>query len=931
MENRIIYNGECDNMLKNLNNIVTATAQDGEGDDFDRLLEAFVNESIVDNDFSFDDSASSDEVGQAPAGGNEEGVIGGDEDCCDPYFGRDDSIMCRVGQALFLLPCSRQQGYRAAELFLTEDKYETRRLCGEPLLVVSEACGPDIFTFTLRGLTETHLCDEPEIIIYSQDDIYPIERLKFKVERFECDAHCEATSCISRLAAGNYMLFIRGVGIEGLEGNCRSLEGGYCLPLIKVDKNAEGAIVQPSEFKASLKRSGNGLNVGLSFPRSVDKETGYSLFLYNADYNLVARGDAFVCDNLGKRLRRNLKISLRADYPLFGSYFAILAQNGTPCCRIELGIDSGRVVSFSSSPVAPYERDFLLFSELEKSPLWHNLRRMSVSQSIKEYTIGGYALKFFNTQRRSKGLNALTAVHHFIYDAREDKEAIEAVRKMCKLNYDCNSFEAADCIALCEAKSAIDPYCDATELLEQCANKGIALYNVSALVNCGAVVVKKIVQAMATYDTMVVCLLCSPSEAALLREAYPQLMRHFPAENFVERSALRADIFVSRVVEELHNSDLTLSGRALRLLTNAAKECWDGVRTPNIAADDIGNFVKSAIVENFIARTLKEIDARRIGDKKYLSTVEPEDINPEALLRSDKKEFEQSLEELDRMVGLDDVKNSIKTTFNRLRNSAERRRMGLKVREDECHHMIFTGNPGTGKTTVAKMVGRIYRALGLLTKGEVIYADRGKIVGRYIGDTEHNMQCLLAEAKGNVLFIDEAYTLCDTQHDRRDYGYRAIECLLTALTQKNSDMIVILAGYEKEMQMLLQSNQGLSGRFPHKFCFKDYTADELMLIAERKLADEDYELSDEARTLLRTTINDTVGAKGWDFSNARWVEQYVSNGIIPAQSDRLMRIARDKSRDEYRRILVEDIRTAFLEHKPKSEARGRYREIGFIA
>jgi SpoVK/Ycf46/Vps4 family AAA+-type ATPase len=243
--------------------------------------------------------------------------------------------------------------------------------------------------------------------------------------------------------------------------------------------------------------------------------------------------------------------------------------------------------------------------------------------------------------------------------------------------------------------------------------------------------------------------------------------------------------------------------------------------------------------------------------------------------------------------------------------------------------MIFTGNPGTGKTTVAKMVGKIYHSLGLLSKGDVICADRSKIVGRYIGETERNMQRLLSEAKGNVLFIDEAYTLCDTLEDRKDFGYRAIECLLTVLSQKDSDIIVIFAGYEKDIERMMESNQGLSGRFPYKFNFKDYTAKELTEIALDIIEEEEYILTPEAEELLRTTIADTVRNKTKSFSNARWVEQYVNNGIKHAQSDRLAQMNCVPSVEVYRRIEVEDVRIAFEQHKPKDEL--RQQSIGFRA
>ena len=144
--------------------------------------------------------------------------------------------------------------------------------------------------------------------------------------------------------------------------------------------------------------------------------------------------------------------------------------------------------------------------------------------------------------------------------------------------------------------------------------------------------------------------------------------------------------------------------------------------------------------------------------------------------------------------------------------------------------MIFTGNPGTGKTTVAKMVGKIYHALGQLSTGEVIVTGRSQLVGRFIGETEKNMQEILERARGNVLFIDEAYTLYDGASDHKDFGFRVLESLLAVLALEHADILVIFAGYEKEMKAMMDANLGLWGRFPHQFHFEDYSVDELLQI-----------------------------------------------------------------------------------------------------
>lgn len=218
----------------------------------------------------------------------------------------------------------------------------------------------------------------------------------------------------------------------------------------------------------------------------------------------------------------------------------------------------------------------------------------------------------------------------------------------------------------------------------------------------------------------------------------------------------------------------------------------------------------------------------------------------------------------------------------------------------------------------------------MLSKGEVICVDRSRIVGRFIGDTEDNVKNLLREAQGNVLFIDEAYSLYSSE-GTNDYGRRAVESLLTSLSEKNPDMLVIFAGYKEEMDRLMTMNPGLVGRFPYKFHFRDYTADELMQIAQSLLARDEYMLTDEAEALLLQTIRDTVAQKNKNFGNARWIEQYVSNGIIPALADRLASTAHPFTREVYQRIEATDIQRAYEKFNPKTIELKPRRQVGFSA
>lgn len=270
----------------------------------------------------------------------------------------------------------------------------------------------------------------------------------------------------------------------------------------------------------------------------------------------------------------------------------------------------------------------------------------------------------------------------------------------------------------------------------------------------------------------------------------------------------------------------------------------------------------------------------------FLTTIEPDDIDWSSTDNM-VAPLAESLGEINGMVGLKSVKDTITALSMKAAFDAKRRKEGKGNCDKGAYHMIFTGNPGTGKTTVAKKLGKILHSLGILSKGDVVMAERSTIVGRFIGQTEENMQQLLQQARGNVLFIDEAYTLCDTTDDRKDYGYRAIECLLTVLAQQSPDMVVILAGYENEMERMLMANQGLKGRFPYHLKFDDYDADELMEIGMRYLNAYDLSITPDAKAKLKNIIEQQTARHEKEFSNARWMEQLIDNSIIPTLSERI--------------------------------------------
>lgn len=245
-------------------------------------------------------------------------------------------------------------------------------------------------------------------------------------------------------------------------------------------------------------------------------------------------------------------------------------------------------------------------------------------------------------------------------------------------------------------------------------------------------------------------------------------------------------------------------------------------------------------------------------------------------------------QKLESLIGLDRLKTDLHEASLLARFTQARKRLGIDTDSDNRYHMIFYGNPGTGKTTVARLVGEIYHDMGLLSSGHTVEVCRSGLVGEYIGHTESRMKEILEQARGGVLFIDEAYTLVSHNRESNDFGKEVIHALLPVLSEPNPDMIVILAGYEEKMQTLLRSNPGLKERFPLKFYFDDYSADELYEIALRLLHKRKFVLTCEAGLRLKKVIAQATAQRDENFGNGRWVHNLVEQGIVKSMARRIM-------------------------------------------
>ena len=292
-------------------------------------------------------------------------------------------------------------------------------------------------------------------------------------------------------------------------------------------------------------------------------------------------------------------------------------------------------------------------------------------------------------------------------------------------------------------------------------------------------------------------------------------------------------------------------------------------------------FVDIVIFEELVATIRFDVDEDFIEGKPDVFL--PGDIVPSILKEvndSSKTSLEDLLKELDELVGLQEIKSQIKDHAKYIRFIKLRKDKGYKEEGDIDIHMVFMGNPGTGKTTVAEMMGMIYKKMGIISKGHVHSVDRVDLVGEYIGQTAPKVKAAIEKAKGGVLFIDEAYSLSRDNNDSKDFGREVIEILVKEMSDGNGDLVVIAAGYPKEMEYFINSNPGLKSRFKLFYNFPDYLPQELSTIAEIAAKKKEVKFTHEAKKKLDEIIVKAFRERDKTFGNARFVNDLVEKSKI---------------------------------------------------
>ncbi|MCR5665067.1 MAG: AAA family ATPase [Oscillospiraceae bacterium] len=295
------------------------------------------------------------------------------------------------------------------------------------------------------------------------------------------------------------------------------------------------------------------------------------------------------------------------------------------------------------------------------------------------------------------------------------------------------------------------------------------------------------------------------------------------------------------------------------------------------------------------------------GDKhppqKQTAGGKPEEKPVEPPAEEEKKpSLEELMQELDELVGLDVVKKDVKSLINLIKVRKLREANDLPVPPMSLH-MVFTGNPGTGKTTVARLVGGLYAAIGVLSKGQLVEVDRSGLVAGYVGQTALKTQEVIKSALGGVLFIDEAYSLASGGEN--DFGREAIETLLKAMEDHRDDLIVIVAGYLAPMERFISSNPGLQSRFNKYFFFPDYDGEQLLTMFKKRCDKNGYALSEDGEKAARELFERLYAERDDNFGNGRDVRNRFEDMVV-RQSNRVAAMEAP-TKEDLMAVLPEDL------------------------
>lgn len=356
----------------------------------------------------------------------------------------------------------------------------------------------------------------------------------------------------------------------------------------------------------------------------------------------------------------------------------------------------------------------------------------------------------------------------------------------------------------------------------------------------------------------------------------------------------------AKIIIENKRAATSLLQQHLEIGYNRATNLMNELELNGVVSRASGRFSQRAVLVDDISQI--SFLEHSLG---LFEVVEKEDEKlPNFTVTDQPSNMGTALQRLNELIGLEVVKEEVMSLTNYVKIQQLRKEKGLSVKPLSLH-CVFTGNPGTGKTIVARILAEVYRDLGVLKKGHLVETDRSGLVAEYVGQTAVKTNKIIDSALDGVLFIDEAYSL--VQGGNKDYGNEAVSTLLKRMEDDRDHLIVILAGYEEEMKTFLESNPGLYSRFNKYLNFPDYTANELIRMFKCYATKYDFVLDESAEECLLELFNTSVGNKGNRFGNARYARN-VFEKVLQLQATRLASLPKI-TKEILRIITVEDIPT----------------------
>lgn len=817
----------------------------------------------------------------------------------------------------------------------------------EPYFTITDANADQSFSLFME---ETD-CDDMSAVyivpfyIYREDESQPLLAL---TESMTGDFNFEATFPASDrpIGSGSYFLLVNSPLEDG--DSVFHRQGNRLIFPFSILKTGDASMF-PAIAAAKVMRPKDACRAGrytsgklqLQIQSANRSQEPYELTAtcYTEDWGLAASDKRMVTKKSLDKDKRNFCLHWDRIW-MPGNYTVVLSYNREPFYAVSFDYRGEAVTPGVCRCLSPQDAEYRLTKLVDSGNTikWKHIREFTGMAEVKlrlaELSQSGEYNKFCQEQQldilKMNSYVAITAPVAF--HAKRTAYCLPRLLGYCTTEY-----KQLDCAEwMGEEKPE--------KILEMREGLALTLSNLSVLFSGkGIGLLHSLEKAVEESEIFWALTLCgTEEEMKQLFDLSPILERHIRPEYRLNIHRPSAAEMVHLIQNELSQTTLSMAAAAEHRL--ALQVCRHISEICQWTKGDIHRFVSQGIIKHFKQRIHARFSPGENLKRDELTTLQAEDISLDAWMEKERmtcrpqksltaeQAFDESMKELNEMVGLQPLKTTLTATLCQIRFNRQRKRLGLPTEESAIHHMIFTGNPGTGKTTVAKLMGKIFHSLGLLSTGEVITTGRNELVGTYIGQTEEKVRNILKRARGNVLFIDEAYNLYTDPDDHRDYGSRIIEGLLPVLAEPNPDMLIILAGYEDEMEQMLQANPGLKGRFPHTLRFNDYSAEELMQIARLQFDHGAYRMSPEAECLLRATIAGALADKDRYFSNARWIKQFIASGILPAMAQRVMTHDAPDNIELYRTIERCDIEQAAekLPSRPAVSITPR-RRIGFRA